>query len=258
MFLLLVGNNAQQNLVERTLCMNLERIYELLQEMLAEITLQAEADIQRHCMDTHSASQRGRPKYNITAAQLTNMRDLGFSWMAISRILSVNIRTLYNHRTQLGLLDYGNFNNISNDDLDYLINEVLRQTPGSGETYITGSLRGRGIRVQRWRVRERLRIVDPVGRMLRGRRAIQRRVYNVSIPNQVWHIDTNHKINPWGFVFHGGVDGYSRCITYLRCCTDNRASTALQLFQRAVDVFGLPQHVRGDAGSENIDIASSL
>ncbi len=69
------------------------------------------------------------------------------------------------------------------------------------------------------------------------------------------HIDTNHKLNPWGFVFHGGVDGYSRCITYLRCCTDNRASTALQLFQNAVDLFGLPHHVRADAGSENINIA---
>ena len=56
-------------------------------------------------------------------------------------------------------------------------------------------------------------------------------------------------------MFHGGVDGYSRCITYLRCCTDNRAATALQLFQGAVDVFGLPHHVRSDAGSENIDIA---
>lgn len=69
------------------------------------------------------------------------------------------------------------------------------------------------------------------------------------------HTDTNHKLNPWGFVFHGGVDGYSRCITYLRCCTDNRASTALQLFQDAVNNFGLPYHVRGDAGGENINIA---
>lgn len=108
--------------------------------------------------------------------------------MAISRMLSVNIRTLYNHRTQLGLVDYGSFSIISNDDLDRLIAEVLQQTPGSGETYITGSLRGRGVRVQRWRVRERLRLVDPVGRALRGRRAIQRRVYNVSVPNKVWYV----------------------------------------------------------------------
>ncbi|XP_026113394.1 uncharacterized protein LOC113091927 [Carassius auratus] len=223
--------------------------------MLAEIVLQEEADTQVYGRSAHSSSQRGRLRYNISAALLIHMRDLGFSWMAISRMLSVNIRTLYNHRRQLGLVDYGTFTNISNDDLDRHITEVLQQTPGSGETYITGSLRGRGIRVPRWRVRERLRIIDPVGRVLRGRRAIQRRVYNVSVPNQLWHIDTNHKLNPWGFVFHGGVDGYSRCITYLRCCTDNRASTALQLFQNAVDLFGLPQHVRGDAGSENIDVA---
>lgn len=75
------------------------------------------------------------------------------------------------------------------------------------------------------------------------------------IPGTLFHVDTNHKLNPWGFVYHGGVDGYSRCISYLRCCTDNRASTALQLFQEVVDIFGLPHHVRGDAGRENIDIA---
>lgn len=56
-------------------------------------------------------------------------------------------------------------------------------------------------------------------------------------------------------MYHGAVDVYSRCITFLRCCTDNRASTALRLFQGAVDVFGLPHHVKGDAGSENIDVA---
>lgn len=116
------------------------------------------------------------------------MRDLGFSWITISRMLSVNIRTLYNYRTQLGLVDYGSFSDITNDDLDRLIADIIRQTPGSGETYVTGSLRGRGIRVQRWRVRERLRTVDPVGRALRGRRAIQRRVYNVSAPNEVWYV----------------------------------------------------------------------
>ncbi len=116
------------------------------------------------------------------------MRDLGFSWIAISRMLSVNIRTLYNYRTQLGLVDYGSFTDITNDDLDRLIADIVRQTPGSGETYVTGSLRGKGIRVQRWRARERLRTVDPVGRALRGRRAIQRRVYNVSAPNEVWYV----------------------------------------------------------------------
>uniref|UniRef100_A0A3Q3GLT7 Integrase catalytic domain-containing protein n=1 Tax=Labrus bergylta TaxID=56723 RepID=A0A3Q3GLT7_9LABR len=181
-----MSSNAQQNIAERTLCILLEGIFESLTEMSAEITLQIEATARGE--GTHSASQRGRPRYDISAVQLTDMRDLGF-------------------------------------------------------------------RVQRWRVRERLRTADPVGQALRRRRAIQRRVYNVTVPNQVWHIDTNLKLNPWGFVYHGGIDGYSRCITYLRCCTDNRASTALQLFQGVVDLFGLPHHVRSDAGRENIYIA---
>ncbi|XP_039460271.1 uncharacterized protein LOC120435224 [Oreochromis aureus] len=146
-------NNIQQNVSGRRLCTLLEGIYQSLMEMSTELTLRAEAEA--HVMGSlyHSTSQRGRPRYNIPATQLTDMRDLGFSWMAISQMLSVNVRTLYNHRIQLGLVDYGTFNNISNVDLDHLITEILTHTPGSGESYISGSLRGRGIRVQRWRVR---------------------------------------------------------------------------------------------------------
>lgn len=61
-----------------------------------------------------------------------------------------------------------------------------------------------------------------------------------------WTPITN--LQTWRLVFRGCIDGYSRCITYLR------SSTALELFRDAVERFGLPR-VRGDAGSENIDIA---
>lgn len=104
-------------------------------------------------------------------------------------MLRVNIRTLFNHRRRLGLVDYGNHSSLSNADLDRLLREVLSLTPNAGETYITGSLRGRGIRVQRWRTRERLRILDPVGRAVRRRTVIRRRVYNVQFPNQLWYVD---------------------------------------------------------------------
>ncbi|KAK6484067.1 hypothetical protein HHUSO_G13739, partial [Huso huso] len=69
------------------------------------------------------------------------------------------------------------------------------------------------------------------------------------------HMDSNHKLNSWRFVFQGCVDGYSRCITYLRCSNNNRASTVLQLFQEGVSRYGLPSRVRSDAGGENIDVA---
>lgn len=61
-----------------------------------------------------------------------------------------------------------------------------------------------------------------------------------------WTPITN--LQTWRLVFRGCIDGYSRCITYLR------SSTALELFRDAVERFGLLR-VRGDAGSENIDIA---
>ena len=51
--------------------------------------------------------------------------------------------------------------------------------PNAGETYIIGSLRSRGMCVQRWRTREANFTVDPVSRALRQCQAVVRRTYNV-------------------------------------------------------------------------------
>ena len=56
-------------------------------------------------------------------------------------------------------------------------------------------------------------------------------------------------------MIHGGIDGYSRCIVYLKCSSNNFASTVLELFHDTVHCFGLPSHVRSDLGGENVDVA---
>lgn len=59
----------------------------------------------------------------------------------------------------------------------------------------------------------------------------------------------------WRFVIHGGIDGFSQTIVFLRCSTNNRASTVFDAFQSAVEKFGLPSRVRSDKGKENTDVA---
>ena len=61
-------------------------------------------------------------------------------------------------------------------------------------------------------------------------------------------------LNSWRFVIHGGIDGFSRVPVFLKCSDNNRASTMLSHFKEATQEFGLPSRVRGDRGTENVEV----
>ena len=111
-----------------------------------------------------------------------------------------------------------------------------------------GYLLAKNHRVQWERVRLFLWKIDAEGMLRRSLHLniIQRRKYSVPGPLALWHIDGYHKLIRWGFVVHGGIDGFSRRIMYLQCCTNNRATTVHHLFAEAVENYGLPSRVRAD------------
>ena len=52
----------------------------------------------------------------------------------------------------------------------------------------------------------------------------------------MWHLDGYHKLIRWNVVVHGGIDGYSRLIMYLKAF---KTTSVLSAFTEAVDEFGL-------------------
>lgn len=61
---------------------------------------------------------RGRPKYVIRYDQLLFLRELRFTWTKIALLYGISRRTLYNIRSDFGLMepDYEDFSTISDDD----------------------------------------------------------------------------------------------------------------------------------------------
>lgn len=108
------------------------------------------------------------------------------------------------------------------------------------------------------RLRDSLHRVDGLGVQERKKKGLQRRVYKVKGPNDLWHVDTNHKLIRWNFVIIGGIDGFSRLPVMLDCTDNNTAATLLRCFLEAVRQFGLPSRVRSDKGLENVGIADFM
>ena len=199
-------------------------------------------------------SERGRPSTEVDAEEVQFLLSKGFTKSRIPDILGVSRQTLYNRISTWGPEQFRKYSAISDADLDLKVSEIKSTHPNDGEVMLAGHLRSQGIRVQRAKLRASIHRIDPTGTAERRSVAVKRRVYHVEAANDVWHIDGNHKLIRWRMVVHGGIDGYSRLITFLQCHTDNKADSVLSAFVNGVQKYGMPRKVRTDHGGENIEV----
>jgi len=215
--------------------------------------------LRMECNKTRSGKQPaktihhvGAPQFDIPRELLESLIEDDFMISEISSILSVSERTVYRRMAKYGLSKLS-FSDISDNDLDNYLRECTKQYPFCGETMLKHLLSQMNISVQRMRLRDSIHRVDQDGVDAREKKTLHRRVYN-----ELWHIDTNHKLIRWHIVIFGAIDGYSRLPVVLRGGNNNKAQTLLSYFLDGVENFGLPSRVRSDKGLENISIADYM
>ena len=57
---------------------------------------------------------------------------------------------------------------------------------------------------------------------------------------------------------HGGIDGYSRLIVFLKCAANIRADTIFDSFTADCNRIGIPSHVVSDRGTDNLLVATFM
>ena len=233
---------------------------------LKELGLQSHSDIMalRIACVTFGAEQPskiasacGPPTFDIPKSVLECYLEEDFTISEIASMMSVSESTIYRRMRLYGQSKL-EFCDISDEELDHYVEETTKEFPRCGELLLKQLLYGKGVKVQRMRLRDSLHRVDGLGVQERKKKRLQRRVYNVKGPNELWHVDTNHKLIRWNFVIVGGIDGFSRLPVMLECTDNNTAATLLKCFLEAVRQFGIPSRVRSDKGFENVGIADFM
>ena len=194
---------------------------------------------------------------NVDLDRVAYLRTLYYSWSAIARMLGVSRSYLYK-RTHGNSAFSNPHRSLTDEELEVVLHGYGMNSLYRGEVLIAGFLRSNGFLVPRSQLRATLHRIDADGIAVRSKRRIRRRDYSVYGPHHLWHIDGNHKLDRYGIVVFGGIDGYSRTITFLKAASNNRATTLLPFFKDAVEEFQVPSRVRADGGGENVLIAKFM
>lgn len=148
-----------------------------------------------------------------------------------------------------------------NIDIYNVINAILDVTENSGQCLGYRTIWKRlitdcGLVIQRDKVMEFMRVIDPDGVERRKQRRLLRRQYAAPGPNFVWHIDGYDKLKPFGCAIHGAIDGFSRRILWLEVGPSNNSPKIVSRYflETIQQLGGCPNICRCDLGTENKEL----
>ena len=103
-----------------------------------------------------NTGRRGRPKKDVLSAQITYLKSKHFKKKSIAKLLGIHPKTLRRRIQEMGL-DENEYSDLSKKELSEIMIIIQETTPNIGQSKMMGALRNRGIKVQRWRLRELMR-----------------------------------------------------------------------------------------------------
>ena len=130
----------------------------------------------------------GRPKILVNIDQVELLRSAGFTWQEIANALQVSRTTLWRRLSEMNI-STERFSDVCDLDLDSAVQSLQEEYPNCGQVMMRSLLQQQGIYVQRFRLRESMRRLDPIQTALRWRQVVSRRRYSVRKANSLWHID---------------------------------------------------------------------
>lgn len=159
--------------------------------------------------------RQGRPRKVLSEPILREMFRPGRNIKVCQAAKALNVhRNTVKHYLQSYRIRKQEYSQISDEELDTLVEEFKQKRPTTGLSYLRGHLLQQGWRIQRSRLLASVSRVDGVRKVLRKNSAIKRRQYVSSRPNAVWHIDGHHKLGPWGIVIHASIDGCDSTVRF--------------------------------------------
>ena len=117
-------------------------------------------------IEVRDTTARGRPKVYINVDQVELLYSAGYTWSEVAECFLVSRTTIWRRLREAGVATR-KYTDISDAALDAILCNIRHRHPHSGQSMIQGMLTGMGYHLQRYRVRESLQRIDPLGNLLR-------------------------------------------------------------------------------------------